>query len=162
MTEDERNEQIQAWLRMSLAELRQELDEGRLTLGEAQLHGYLERALERAHPAVAVAASAALAGGRGKKAVVAAAVVAACDGTDPDTALRHLATVTAARSWADAEQALSSLGFAGDVLQMPQKCGLQLPAAAHAFCASGGTNWGLPNVRAAAGLAAAQIGRRKG
>jgi hypothetical protein len=116
---------------------------------EYEIRADIEAALAAEFPAAAQAAAQAASEGRGKKAVVAAAAATVLDLEDPEVveAVRELA---AAGSWRAADRALARLGFAGEMISRPQARGLSLPCAAHACPGSWGTNWGLPNVRAAA------------
>lgn len=93
---------------------------------------------------VLIAAEAAREEGRGKKAVVAAAVAAILDLADP-AVKQPLEKIASAQSWREARLGLTQLGLAGELLANPQSMGIHLPSAP---CARpmGRTNWGLPNI----------------
>ena len=116
----------------------------------AELRERLGAAFRAEFPTAARAVDAAALAGRGKKAIVAAAVGEMLT----PAGWSALADVASARSWRGAERGLAAMGAAGLVLRAPERAGLApLPCAACACPGRWGTNWGLPNVQAVFGMA---------
>ena len=111
----------------------------------------LAEALAREYPAVARAAVAARATGAGKKYIVAQAAAALMDLADPAVA-EALDLLARAGSWREAREASAPLGLAGELIMDPAARGLDLPGAPCSIPTSWGTNWGMPNAQAVAGM----------